>query len=580
MASGIPSGKILTFLSPLFRYFREAGTLTEEFKGKKVSLELVGGAVRDHVINTDPRVQKALRSRGRGHLIGRNIKDLDLSTNASPETVVQLVRALANAEERSSEAKDEREAKWWSQWANYKVNYIEGLGEQHGTVTLTFNYEGSGVEDQQIEITTHKTEEYGDEGRKPSQVSFSDENSDPDESRHLDSTRRDLSFNSMYMDSTGKVVDPHKGVDDLILGTLNIPTKKGETSYQAALRVLKEDPLRFLRWIRFSGAYAAKPTSELLNAVRSLKGSAKVTLSDGKVLNLKDLDLAGLIENKVAGNRKQVEIAKVLSHGGYADGIQMLNSSGVYSKIFPRAADYGSVHSTLSKLDQMGARGVGLLSILYLDASHADIAHDLGPSRIVTGDRKEDARRSLNFSANEIKLVQSLVDFIHLFRGNLHSAPPESVAKHLVELVGPSSDLALAILLALSPQDKTLIANSQKALHAMKGGPVKQDLSGLNYPELSGGELIKETGLKGPSLGLVMELIKEGFRRHELQNREEALSFAHQIADKLKQGVINPNLDRGDKALMRSTYTSLRGLHKMSAKVVQAYLTLKKDETV
>lgn len=543
-------------------------------------MELVGGAVRDHVINTNPRVQEALRDRGRGHLIGRDIKDLDLSTSASPETVVQLVKALANAKELSEKAQDEREAKWWSQWSNYTIKYIEGLGEQHGTVALTFNYEGSGVEDQQIEITTHRTEEYDDEGRKPSQVSFSDESADLDESRHLDSTRRDLSFNSMYMDSTGKVIDPHKGVDDLILGTLNIPTKKGETPYQAAVRVLKEDPLRFLRWIRFSGAYAAKPTSDLLNAVRSLKGTAKVTLSDGKILSLKDLDLAGLIEARVAGNRKQVEVGKILSHGGYADGFKMLHTSGVYKSLFPHAADYGSAHSTLDKLDQMGAKGVGLLAVLYLDAGYADIAHDLGSSRVETGDKKEDARRSLNFSASEIKLVQSLVDFIHLFRSSLRSATPEAVAKHLVELVGPSSDLALAILLALSPQDKALIANSQKALHAMRGGPVKQDLSGLNYPELSGGELIKETGLKGPALGLAMELIKEGFRRHELQGREEALSFAHQIADKLKQGIIDPNLDKGNKALMRSTYTSLRGLHKMSAKVVQAYLSLKKDETV
>lgn len=580
MASGIPSGKILTFLGPLFRYFREVGTLTEVFKGKKVSLELVGGAVRDHVINTDPRVQKALRSRGRGHLIGRDIKDLDLSTNASPETVVELVRALANADKLSEDSQDEREAKWWSQWANYKVKYIEGLGEQHGTVTLAFNYEGSGVEDQQIEITTHRTEEYNDEGRKPSQVTFSDESADPDESRHLDSTRRDLSFNSMYMDSTGKVIDPHKGVDDLILGTLNIPTKKGETSYQAALRVLREDPLRFLRWIRFSGAYAAKPTSDLLNAIRSLKGSAKVTLSDGKVLNLKDLDLAGLIESRVAGNRKQVELGKILSHGGYADGLQMLNSSGVYKNLLPHAADYGSVRSTLVKLDQMGVKGVGLLAVLYLDASHADIAHDLGSSRVDTGDKKEDARRSLNFSASEIKLVQSLVDFIHLFKGSLHSSSPESVTKHLVELVGPYSDFALAVLLALSPQDKTLITGTQKSLHAMKGGHIKHDLSGLNYPELSGGELIKETGLKGPALGLAMELIKEGFRRHDLQTREEALSFAHQVADKLKQGIIDPSLDKSNRALIRSTYVSLKGLHKLSAKVVQAYLSLKKDTTV
>jgi hypothetical protein len=342
------------------------------------------------------------------------------------------------------------------------------------------------------------------------------------------------------------------------------------------MRVLKEDPLRFLRWIRFSGAYAAKPTAELLSAVRSLKGSAKVILSDGKVLNLKDLDLAELIENRVAGNRKQVEIGKILSHGGYAEGLQMLNSSGAYKKIFPRAADYGVVHATLSKLDQMGAKGVGLLSVLYQDASHVDIAHDLGASRITTGDKKEDARRSLNFPASEIKLVQSLVDFIHLFKGGLHSSSPESVAKHLVEMAGSASELALAIVLALSPQDKTLIAKTKDAIGAMKGGHVKHDLSGLNYPELNGAELIKETGLKGPSIGLVMELIKEGFRRHELQNREDALAFAHKLVDKLNQGVLNPNLDKGNKVLIRSTYTSLVDLHKMSAKVIKAFLSLKK----
>ncbi|NBR24126.1 MAG: CCA tRNA nucleotidyltransferase, partial [Micrococcales bacterium] len=514
--SGLPSSKLLTFLSPLFRFFREAGVFTEQFKGRKVLLDLVGGAVRDHVINTDPRVQNALKARGRSHLIGKNIKDLDLATSASPQTIVEMVKAFQDASQMADRASSEREQKWWSQWAPYKVKYIEGLGEQHGTVTFMFNYDGSGVEDQQIEVTTHRTEEYDDEGRKPSSVNFSNDDSDPDESRKNDSTRRDLSFNSLYMDASGKVIDHHGGINDLIQGTLSIPKKPGETAYKAAMRVLNEDPLRFLRLIRFSGAYAAKPTREIVQAIKDLKGSAKVTLSDGKQLDLKDLDLAGLIENRVAGNRKQVEIGKIFSHGGYAEGLHLLNESGVYKDIFPRANDYNSIHSHLDKLDRKGVKGIELLSVLYAGKTEDDIKHDLGAFRVATGDKKEDARRSLNFSASDMTTVQGIVSFLKEFSAGIHSMPDEAAAKHLIDLVGKNFRAAVEIASEIFPKDAKKLSGLLQSIGTLKGTHIKEDFSGINYIPVNGQDLMNVTGIKGPAIGFISELIKEGFRRHEI----------------------------------------------------------------
>jgi len=565
--SGISSDKILTFLGPLFRYFKEVGFFTEEFKGKKLLLDLVGGAVRDHIINTDPRVQSALRSRGREHLIGKPIKDLDLSTNASPETVVALVRALANPSKYAASAASSKEAKWWEQWKNYKVNYIEGLGEQHGTVAFVFNYEGSGVEDQQIEITTHRSEEYDDEGRKPSKVTFSDEKDDAVNSRLKDSTRRDLAFNSMYMDEKGNVIDPHGGVQDLISGTLSIPRKEGESPYQAAMRVLKEDPLRFLRWIRFSGAYSAKPVPEILRALKDLKGTATVTLDDGSTMNLKDLNIASLVKERVAGNRKQVEISKIISHGGYTDGFKMMSDHGVYAHTFPNADSFHTAQGLLKNFEAAGIKGVAVLTALYYHQPVEHLKKDLGLNPKAG---KSEARKSLNFSSQDLSTATSLLVAVQSFSAELSHHTDERLAKGLVDKLGGLAPLAIKMMTLAHPEATKRLAGLPSVIKGL-GAHIKEDLSGLNYPPVTGADIIRETGLKGPAIKVVMDSLKEAFRRHDV-DYEEAMSFVRHVANKIKSGSIDVN----NMQLNHANYSDiLSGFKttKMASRVVRSYLS-------
>lgn len=147
-------------------------------------LALVGGCVRDAAL-------------------GRVGNDLDLTTDAPPERVRQLLRG-------------EVEALWET-------------GIRFGTV-------GARRAGYQIEITTFRAESYAPDSRKPT-VAFGTELVE-------DLARRDFTINAMAVRlPTGELDDPFGGMPDLVAGLLRTPGPP-EVSFG-------DDPLRMLRAARF-----------------------------------------------------------------------------------------------------------------------------------------------------------------------------------------------------------------------------------------------------------------------------------------------------------------------------------------
>lgn len=141
----------------------------------------------------------------RNALLGTEVSDLDLCTNAMPEIVT-------------------------NQAENAGLRVVP-TGIEHGTVTVI----SDGIPH---EITTYRKDVETD-GRR-AVVSFSTTIAD-------DAARRDFTMNALYADASGTVVDPLGGLSDLKARRVRFIGNANDR--------IQEDYLRILRFFRFSAWY-------------------------------------------------------------------------------------------------------------------------------------------------------------------------------------------------------------------------------------------------------------------------------------------------------------------------------------
>ena len=175
-----------------------------ESAGKKIYL--VGGIVRDLYGNAT-NIQNL---------------DIDLTTNATPEEIKVIIKPIAD-----------------NLWLS---------GEKFGTI-------GAHVNGKTIEITTHRSESYLSDSRKPI-VEFSQQIEE-------DLSRRDFTVNSMAIDLSSKeLIDPFNGQKDFADGVLRTPLNP-DISFS-------EDPLRMLRAARFTCRFELTPTKKMVQSMKAL----------------------------------------------------------------------------------------------------------------------------------------------------------------------------------------------------------------------------------------------------------------------------------------------------------------------
>jgi poly(A) polymerase len=162
-------------VSRLARAFQDAG----------FEIALVGGPVRDA-------------------FLGREVSDLDFTTNALPDQILEIVKPIADAH--------------WD------------IGRAFGTI-------GARIGGETFEITTYRSDAYDGETRKP-EVAFGD-------SLEADLTRRDFTVNAMALRLPEQVlVDPSGGMEHLLARRITTPASP-DISFG-------DDPLRMLRAARFT----------------------------------------------------------------------------------------------------------------------------------------------------------------------------------------------------------------------------------------------------------------------------------------------------------------------------------------
>jgi poly(A) polymerase len=189
-----------------------AAELGAAFAAAGHQLYLVGGTVRDA-------------------LMQRPYDDLDFTTDARPERVLELMSGLAS-----------------STWTT---------GIEFGTV-------GAQVRGRACEITTFRADRYDRISRNPAVV-YGDSLED-------DLLRRDFTINAMAVSVTGghAFIDPFGGLADLVKLVLRTPGRPEDS--------FADDPLRMLRAARFAAQLGVRVAPEVFAAMQAMASElARIT---------------------------------------------------------------------------------------------------------------------------------------------------------------------------------------------------------------------------------------------------------------------------------------------------------------
>lgn len=141
----------------------------------------------------------------RNALLGVPVSDIDISTDALPETVTNI--------------------------ANRAGFRVVPTGLEHGTVTVLAHGEAH-------EVTTFRRDV--ETNGRHAVVAFSTDVAE-------DAARRDFTMNAIYADASGQVIDPLGGLPDLLARRLRFV---GDADAR-----IREDYLRILRFFRFHAVY-------------------------------------------------------------------------------------------------------------------------------------------------------------------------------------------------------------------------------------------------------------------------------------------------------------------------------------
>jgi putative nucleotidyltransferase with HDIG domain len=423
---------------------------------------LVGGCVRDL-------------------LLGREPKDFDVATNATPKEVMEI----------------------------FPETYA--VGAQFGVVLVPApdRDTGSGLSSETsskshaIEVATFRSDIGYSDGRHPDEVRFS---RDPRE----DVARRDFTINGMLLDPlSGEVLDFVGGRADLeagIVRTVGDPEQR-----------FGEDKLRMLRAVRFAARfeYAIDPTT--FAAMQKLAHQIQA----------------------VSRERVRDELTRMLTEGHARRAFLLLDESGLLNPILPEISAMKGVAQP-PEFHPEGDVFVHTLLLLEnlpnpcpLTLAWGALLHDVGkpPTFRVAPDRirfdnhvevgvkmAEEICRRLRFSNDETEQILALVDN-HMRFGHA-TRMKESTLKKFLRMPAFVEHLALhrADCLASHRNLATyeFIQQKRAEIPAEKMRP---------SPLVTGDDLIAEGHLPGPKFREILTAVEDAQLEGRLPSRDAALEF-------------------------------------------------------
>jgi len=441
--------------------------LGKRFKDAGYELALVGGPVRDA-------------------FLGRTAPDIDFTTSANPDQILKIVKPLSSAH--------------WD------------IGRAFGTIGARFG-------EDQVEITTYRSDKYLVDSRKP-EVAFGTDLTE-------DLFRRDFTINSMALRLPDKTfVDPFNGLADLLAGVIRTPGKPEDS--------FSDDPLRMLRAARFASQLGFEIETETFAAMKAMASRIEI----------------------ISAERIQQELVKLMLGRYPRKGLTVLVDSGLAEIVLPELpalkleVDEHHHHKdvyehTLTVVEQAidYEKDYGLEPDFTL--RFAALLHDCGKPKTrklepgggvsfhqhdMVGARIAKKRmQALKFDNDTIKSVARLIELHLRFFGYGDQSWTDSAVRRYVR----DADSQLIRLHALTRADVTT-RNKRKAerlsfayddLEARIATLREQEELDALRPDLSGEEIMEILNLKpGPEVGTARNFLMELRLEEGALGAEEAKS--------------------------------------------------------
>lgn len=404
----------------------------------------------------------------RDQLLGREPEDFDVATSARPEQIEAL------------------------------FDHTVPVGRQFGVILVI-------VEGQQYQVSTFRAEGPYRDGRRPSDVRFTD--------AIEDARRRDLTVNGLFFDPVSGVLH------DWVGGQEDLRARRIRTIGDPAER-LAEDYLRLLRVVRFAAQLDFTIEPATLGAVQANATQIR----------------------RVSAERIREELAKLFRPPHAARGLDLLRESGLLREVLPEVAafvacaqspDYHPEGSVYNHVRQMLARlpadSPPLLPwvvLLHDVAKPATASHDAATGAIhfygherVGAQMTQGVMSRLRFSRKEIETAVAVVrqhmqfkDVLRMRKATLRrllmrETFPLELELHRLDCLGSHGRLdhyeflvREAAALAQQPQ--------------------------IRPPLLRGEDLLALGLAPGPALGALLAEAREKQLSDELSSRDAALAWA------------------------------------------------------
>jgi poly(A) polymerase len=451
-------------------------TIVQTLRQRGYQAFLVGGCVRDL-------------------LLGREPKDYDVATNATPEQVMTIFpETYAVGAQFGVVLVPMPEPPAGSNVAS-NVSTESAAG---GDLACGFS-----THSRAVEVATFRSDIGYSDGRHPDEVRFSQ---DPRE----DVARRDFTINGMLLDPvSGELLDFVGGRKDLeakIVRAIGDPERR-----------FGEDKLRMLRAVRFAARfeYAIEPGT--FAAVQKLAGEISA----------------------VSRERVRDELTRMLTEGHACRAFLLLDESGLLREVLPEISAMKGVQQP----PQFHPEGdVFVHTLLLLDnlpqpcppaLAWGALLHDVGkpPTFRVAPDRirfdghvevgvkmAEEICKRLRFSGDDVEQVLALVD--HHMRFGQATLMSESTLKKFLRMPRFDQHLALHRADSLASHGKLstyeFVKEKLAAIPPEKMRPV---------PLVSGDDLIAAGHVPGPKFREILEAVEDAQLEGRLGSKESALEF-------------------------------------------------------
>ncbi|MCX6755860.1 MAG: CCA tRNA nucleotidyltransferase [Candidatus Nomurabacteria bacterium] len=284
---------------------------------------LVGGCVRDL-------------------MIGREVKDWDITTNANPEEIIPLFEKTIYENKFGTVGVCIPKV-------THETNTIVTQETVEDVTHVTIPSEIK-AEYHIMEVTPYRTEAKYSDNRHPDEVKFSKDISE-------DLQRRDFTINAMaYNIDKGQVIDLYKGQQDL---TDSVIRAVGASSLR-----FQEDGLRMLRAVRFTSQLGFMIDSDTMAGA---------------------VDNSHLLKN-ISGERIRDEFIKIIESPRSVEGVGMLQKLGLLKYIIPEleegiGCDQGGAHIYDVFTHCLGALGHATDKGYSTNIRLAALFHDIGKPR-------------------------------------------------------------------------------------------------------------------------------------------------------------------------------------------------------